>query len=166
MKSFQHEIPKSRINITLDVDTGNAKKRKELPLKLLVLGNFSQRSKTASIADRKRVDINQHNFNGVIQSLSPQLKLSVKNLLHANADELPAQLKFDSIKDFHPDEIIKQIPELSQLLAMRNILKDLKASVLDKQSLLSALQVMVQQPKQLQKLRDELHKLAPLKDFH
>ncbi len=39
--SFQNEIPKARVNITLDVETGGARKKLELPLKMLALGDFS-----------------------------------------------------------------------------------------------------------------------------
>jgi type VI secretion system protein ImpB len=36
--SFQNEIPKARVNIKLDLHTGNGQKKVELPLKLLVTG--------------------------------------------------------------------------------------------------------------------------------
>ncbi|EOC0563173.1 type VI secretion system contractile sheath small subunit, partial [Cronobacter sakazakii] len=39
--SFQEEIPKARINLKLNLHTGGAQKKVELPLKLLVTGDFS-----------------------------------------------------------------------------------------------------------------------------
>ncbi len=36
--SFQSEVPKARINLKLDLHTGGATKKTELPLKLLVAG--------------------------------------------------------------------------------------------------------------------------------
>jgi type VI secretion system protein ImpB len=39
--SYQSEIPKARINLKLDLHTGGASKKTELPLKLLVAGDFS-----------------------------------------------------------------------------------------------------------------------------
>lgn len=39
--SFQNEVPTARVNIKLDLHTGNAKKKVELPLKLLAVGDYS-----------------------------------------------------------------------------------------------------------------------------
>jgi type VI secretion system protein ImpB len=50
MDSFQREIPKSRVSITLDLHTGGAQKKVELPLKLLVAGDFSAGKEQAPLA--------------------------------------------------------------------------------------------------------------------
>ena len=41
--SFQNEVPAARVNIKLDLHTGNAKKKVELPLKLLAVGDVYKR---------------------------------------------------------------------------------------------------------------------------
>jgi type VI secretion system protein ImpB len=45
--SFQNEVPKARINLKLDLHTGGASKKMELPLKLLVAGDFSNGQESA-----------------------------------------------------------------------------------------------------------------------
>ena len=70
-KSFQKEIPKARVNITLDLETGGAKKKKELPLKVLALGDFSRGKTTGPVAERERIDINKNNFDNVGLTQNP-----------------------------------------------------------------------------------------------
>lgn len=47
--SFQSEVPKARINLKLDLHTGGASKKTELPLKLLVTGDFSNGQESAPL---------------------------------------------------------------------------------------------------------------------
>jgi len=119
--SYQNEIPPARINIQLSVDTGGAQKKMELPLKLLVLGDFKMDGDESRIIEREKININKDNFDGVMQSLNVELKSS----------ELPVKLKFNSIKSFEPMEIVKQVPELNRLMAVRNLIKDLGSNLLD-----------------------------------
>ena len=65
--SFQNEIPKARVNITLDVETSEGRKKKELPLKLLVMGDFSNGQTQGPIGQRERIGISRNNFDQVLQ---------------------------------------------------------------------------------------------------
>ena len=40
------------------------------------------------------------------------------------------------MKDFTPEQVARQIPQLKAMLAMRNLLRDLKANLLDNDQLL------------------------------
>ncbi len=155
-KSFQKEIPKARVNITLDLETGGAKKKKELPLKVLALGDFSRGKTTGPVAERERIDINKNNFDNVLKELSPELKLTVPNAIKNDGTEIKANLKFNSYKDFHPENIAEQIPELKNLLAMRNLLKDLKSNVLDNTAFRKELEKILKQEHGVQGLLQEL----------
>lgn len=161
MDSFQNEIPKARVNITLDVETGEGRRKKELPLKLLVMGDFSHGKTTGAIADRERLSINKNNFDQVLKELAPCLEFTVPNKVHKNNSELKVRLTVDALKKFQPEEIIKQIPELRNLLAMRNLLKDLKANVLDNTSFRRELEKIVKDETQLQQLKKQLNQLLP-----
>lgn len=130
-KSYQHEVPTARINITLDVETGGNKAKKELPMKLLMLGNYSNDQAKGSIASRDRATINKHNFDQVLADFSPQVDVMVKNCLQKDGEELPIHLQFKAMSDFRPEHIIEQVPALQRLMAMRNLLKDLKACIID-----------------------------------
>ncbi|WP_075181085.1 type VI secretion system contractile sheath small subunit, partial [Pantoea sp. 1.19] len=59
--SFQSEIPKARINLKLDLHTGGASKKTELPLKLLVTGDFSHGQASAPLSERSKVNLNKNN---------------------------------------------------------------------------------------------------------
>lgn len=162
--SFQKEIPKARINITLDVETGGARKKKELPLKLLTLGDFSQGKATGSLAERERISVNKNNFDQVLGSLAPTLNLIVPNTIKNDGTDLKIDLNFQQYKDFHPDSIAEKVPVLNKLLAMRNLLKDFKANLLDNNDLRRELERLVKDKQGMDALRQELKTIAPLKE--
>src|SRR5260370_11550013 len=99
MDSFQREIPKSRVQITLDLHTGGARKKLELPLKLLVAGDFSAGKEQAPLAERKKINIDKNNFDSVLGDLHPELKIGAENTLAGDGSELPVSLRFQSMKD-------------------------------------------------------------------
>ena len=41
-------------------------------------------------------------------------------------EDIPVKLKFDSMKDFSPESVAEQVPELKQLLELRTALQALK----------------------------------------
>ena len=115
--SYQNEIPPARINIQLSVDSGGAQKKMELPLKLLVLGDFKMDGDESRLMEREKININKDNFDGVMDSMNIELK--------------DLGLKFNSMKSFEPMEIVKQVPSLNRLMAVRNLIKDLGSNLLD-----------------------------------
>src|SRR3989338_7588518 len=115
-ESFQNEIPKARINIALDVEIEGARKKKELPLKLLILGDFSKGKTKGVIAQRERVNVNKNNFEKILKEFNPELEYVVPNKITNNGTDLRIYLNLDSMKSFHPESIVNQIPELQKLL--------------------------------------------------
>ncbi len=154
--SFQKEIPKARINISLDVETGGAKKKVELPLKMLVMGDFSNGKTEGRIADRERIEINKNNFESDLKDMSPQTRYQVPNRLANDGSEIDVNLQFDSMKSFHPEQVASQIPELHSMMAMRNLLKDLKSNLLDNAKFRKELEQIVKSQPELEGLRQEL----------
>ncbi len=118
--------PKERVNIVYKTDTGGAVEEKELPLKLLVMGDFAQRPDATPIEKRKAINVNKDNFDDVLASQKLKLEMSVPNTLAGGGGEMPVQLRFESIKDFGPESVAKQVPELSKLLELREALNALK----------------------------------------
>ena len=159
-KSYQHEIPKARVNITLDVETGGSGQRKELPLKMLTIGDFSGGKGTGALQNRERISINKTNFDRVLADFSPEVNLDVANKLNEKGGEMNIKLQFNSIKDFDPENIAKQVPEMKQMIAMRNILKDLKANLLDNTKFRRELETIFKDNPSLANLREELTRLA------
>ncbi len=117
--------PKERINITYRSKTNGQNPDVELPLKLMVMGNFTG-GNDVPFDEREVVSINKHNFNQVMQKMNIGTHVSVKNVLKQDADELSENLKFEGLGDFSPDSIATQVPELNKLLQLREALVALK----------------------------------------
>ncbi|MBS9425792.1 type VI secretion system contractile sheath small subunit [Photorhabdus caribbeanensis] len=159
--SFQNEIPKSRINIKLDLHTGGAQKKVELPLKLLVMGDYSNGQEHRPLAERKKVAINKNNFDSVLAEFSPAINLTVENTLAGDGSEENIALIFRQIKDFEPEQIARQIPQLRALLSMRHLLRDLRSNLLDNATFRRELEHILQDQALSDELRAELAALAP-----
>lgn len=159
-ESFQKEIPKARVNITLDVETGGAKKKLELPMKLLVMGDFSNGKTKGRVAERERININKDNFESVMRNLAPTLDFNVENKLDRDGNDIRVQLEADSIRSLDPEVVAEQIPELHKMLAMRNLLKDLRSNILDNGSLRRELEKIVKNRPDLLDLKEKLDDLV------
>ncbi len=128
MASEASVAPKERVNIRYKPATGDAKEEVELPHKLLVIGDFTQRADATPLGERKRVEINKDNFSDVMRSQNLTLDLKVKNELDSDpeAGELAVSLKVGTLKDLEPEQVAKQVPELNKLLELRTALVGLK----------------------------------------
>jgi type VI secretion system protein ImpB len=126
MASEGSVAPKERVNIVYKTDTGGAQQEKELPFKMLVTGDFTQRPDARPIEQRKPISVNKDNFDDVLASQKLKVELGAKNTLAAEGGELPVQLEFKSLKDFGPEAVARQVPELSKLLELREALNALK----------------------------------------
>jgi type VI secretion system protein ImpB len=119
--------PKERINVTFKPATGNAQQELELPLKLIVLGDFTQRVDERKIEDRKPIGIDKNNFDEVLGKQELSLSFGVENRLQDDADgDLAVQLRINSMKDFNPASLVEQVPELKKLMELRDALVALK----------------------------------------
>lgn len=155
---YRKEIPPSRINISVDLHTGGAQKRVELPLKLLIAGDFSAGKSKEALGARSRVEITKNNFDSALADFNPELKLAAENTLAADGSELPVSLT--SMKDFEPEQVARQIPELQAMLAMCDLLKDLKANLLDNGTFRREFEKVLKDSALSAQLRGELAQIA------
>lgn len=119
--------PKERVNIVYRPATGDAKEEVELPLKLLILGDFTQRPDDRMVEDRDPVSVDKDNFNDVLKAQGLEMTVNVPNRLSDEEDaQMAVNLKFESLKDFEPDAIVRKVPELAKLMELREALKALK----------------------------------------
>jgi type VI secretion system protein ImpB len=159
--SFQNEVPKARVNIKLDLHTGGAQRKVELPLKLMLMGDYSNGKEQRPLSERSKVSINKNNFDSVLSEFSPGLKLIVEDTLAGGGGEVPVELNFQRMKDFEPEHVARQIPQLRALLAMRNLLRELKANLLDNATFRVELERILKDEVLSDALRKELAGLAP-----
>lgn len=120
--------PKERINVTFKPATGGAQEEIELPLKLMVLGDFTQRADDRKIEERKPISIDKNSFDEVLAKQELNLTFAVPNRLQddAEGDDMAVQLRIHSMKDFNPANVVDQVPELKKLMELRDALVALK----------------------------------------
>ena len=125
-ESTQHKLDRvrsPRVHITYDVEVGNAIEMKELPFVMGILGDLSGQPETPLVAlkDRKFVEINPDNFDSVLRGMQPHLAFSVANKLSDNpeAGQVKVNLHFESMDDFSPENVAKQVKPLRDLLELR-----------------------------------------------
>ena len=61
---------------------------------------------------------------------------------------------------FKPENVAKNIPALSKLLAARNLLKDLKSNLLDNREFRKRLEEIIKNPGEMKALQEELKKVV------
>jgi type VI secretion system protein ImpB len=149
-----------RVHISYDVETGGAVERKELPFVMGVLGDFTGQptEPLPKLKERKFVEVNPDNFDDVLKSMKPHLQFTVENMLSEEADagQLAVDLKFESMDDFSPDQVAKQVGPLRELLELRRQLSDLRGSLQGNDKLEEVLQATLGDAEKLGKLRTEL----------
>jgi type VI secretion system protein ImpB len=130
-ESTQHKLDRvrpPRVQITYDVEIGNAIEKKELPFIVGILADLSGKPVAAlpAVKDRKFVEIDRDNFNDVLAAIGARVAFQVPNrLVKGSTDHLNVELVFKNMDDFGPVEIIKQIPALKKLYDGRQRLRDL-----------------------------------------
>jgi type VI secretion system protein ImpB len=147
--------PKERVNIVYRPATGNAQEQVELPLRLLVIGDFTNAPDERTLESREAINLDKDNFNEVLKAQNLELKAQVANKLTGEG-QLAVNLKFDSIKDFDPDQIIKKIPELAKLFELRDALRALKGQLGNVPEFRKKLQALVTDPAARERLEKEL----------
>lgn len=150
--------PKERINVTFKPATGDAVEEIELPLKVMVVGDFLQRHDPRSLPDRKPVSVNKNNFADIIANQKLTLDIAVPNVLHDEAGEsdLPVKLSIDSMRDFEPGNIVGQIPETRKLMQIREALVSLKGPLGNMPTFRKCLEDIIKDPRQREEIRREL----------
>src|SRR5215218_10144192 len=124
-------VRKPRVHIKYEVETEGAMVVKELPFVVGVMGDFSgdPTEPLKPLKDRKFVQIDRDNFNDVMKRFTPGLNMRVENTLKGDGSEMPVQLKFNSIEDFEPANVAKQVTPLKNLMETRDKLRDLLGKV-------------------------------------
>jgi type VI secretion system protein ImpB len=120
--------PRERVNIVYKPGT-NMDEDVELPFKVVMLGDFTGRADDTPLEDRKRINVDKDNFNEVLAAQNLSVDFNVKDRLSPDAqegDEIPVHLQFKHIKDFQPEQVVQQVPELKALLEIREALVAMK----------------------------------------
>lgn len=153
--------PKERVNIKYRSATGDAKEEVELPMKTLVVGDFTLKADETPLAERERINVDKNNFNDVMRSHDLGLDLQVDNRLaeaagEGEAEKMTVSLKFETLRSMEPEAIANQVPELRKLLELREALTALKGPLGNMPAFRKALQKVLEDETQRQKILNEL----------
>jgi type VI secretion system protein ImpB len=151
--------PKERINIVYKPAT-NMDEDVELPLKMVVLGDFTGREDATALEDRKVINIDKDNFNQVLAEQKITMTFGVKDKLTPNAqegDEIPVNLAIQNLKSFTPEQVVQQVPELKSLLEIRDALVAMKGPLGNVKSFSQKLKQVLSDDVAREKLMRELN---------
>jgi type VI secretion system protein ImpB len=155
--------PKERVNIRYKPATGDAKEQVELPMKLVMLGDYTMRADDRPLDQRERINVDKDNFNDVMREQKLSVDLNVKNKLTAppeGTDEednlMGVNLQFNTLKDFEPEHVVEQVPELRKLLELRQALMALKGPLGNVPQFRKAIQAVLEDDAAREKLLSEL----------
>jgi type VI secretion system protein ImpB len=165
-ESTQHKLDRvrpPRVQITYDVEIGDAIEKKELPFVLGVLADLSGKpvEPLPRLKDRKFVNIDRDNFDDVLKGMKPRLSFQVDNQLAKDGTKIGVELNFQGMADFEPEQIARQIEPMRKLLEARNKLTDLRNKMAGNEKLEERLQEIMQNTEELQALGKELGHQAP-----
>jgi type VI secretion system protein ImpB len=149
--------PKERVNIVYKPATGDTQEEVELPLKLLVLGDFTQAVDERPVEERSTVAVDKDNFNDVLKAQNLNLDLTVPNTLSGEGGgEMTVHLEFSSMKDFEPDQLVQKVEPLRKLMALREALKAVKSPLANTPAFRKQVQALIDDPEARAKLLQEL----------
>jgi type VI secretion system protein ImpB len=117
-----------RVQMTYDVEIGDAMENKELPFVVGVIGDFGGNSEVEKkrLKDRKFVNIDSGNFDEVLSGVEPVARFQVPNQLSDDNSSFNVELRFKSMSDFRPESVVQQVAPLCKLLEARGKLADLR----------------------------------------
>ncbi|MED5618034.1 type VI secretion system contractile sheath small subunit [Ideonella sp. BN130291] len=117
-----------RVQLTYDVEKGDAIEQKELPFVMGVLGDFSGNPKEPlpKLRDRKFVNVDLDNFDEVMKGIAPRATYRVPNELSPEGGEFAVDMTFEKLDDFRPEAVVEKVEPLRKLLEARTKLADLR----------------------------------------
>lgn len=151
-----------RVQLTYDVEVGDAIEQKEVPFVVGVLGDFTgQRDADkpmARLKDRKFVSVDMDNFDDVMHGMAPKASFRVQNKLSEKGGEFAVNLNFSKMEDFRPEAVVEQVKPLRKLLEVRTKLSDLRNKLAGNDKLEDILGDVLNNTDQLAKLGQEARK--------
>lgn len=157
--AVQEEVPKSRITLTYKTEVEGEPADVNLPLRLLVTGDFSKGSSKDSkleLENRKLRSMDGKNTNEVMRDMGIALDIVVPNKVNNNESEMRVQLKLDSMSAFSPESVAKQIPQVRSLLLLKKLLEEVQSNVANKKEFAKLLSKLYSSEEMLNKMREKL----------
>jgi type VI secretion system protein ImpB len=144
-----------RVQMTYDVEIGDAIENKELPFVVGVVGDFGNdpAADKKRLKDRNFVNVDAGNFDEVLGGVAPATSFRVQNHLSDEGGEFAVQLQFREMADFRPEAVVQQVAPLKGLLEARNKLADLRNKLAGNDRLEDILSEVLSNTEKLESLR-------------
>jgi len=145
---FIRENRKPRVHIEYEVETYGARQKVELPFVMGVISDLSGKSlkDKKAVESRDFTDFDMDNFDRRMEAIAPRVAFAVDNTLAGDGAKMAVDLTFNSMNDFSPGQIAKNIEPLSKLLEARTQLEDLLSYMDGKHGAQELLDKVLQDP--------------------
>ena len=149
-----------RVQLTYDVELGDAIEKKELPFVVGVIADLAGQStlEQPKLKERKFVNVDRDSIDDVMKGLQPRASFQVENKLDQRGGTFAVDLKFDSMEAFSPEAVVDQIEPLKKLLEARSKLADLRNKMAGNDKLEDLLVDVLGSTEKLQQLQQAAHK--------
>lgn len=158
--AIQDQLPKSRITLTYRTTINGEQETVNLPLRLLVLGDFSLGSsedRKTDLETRRLRSVDGRNLDELMKDMKMSTQFQVPNRINPDVEsELNVTLPIDRMKSFHPDEIVKHVPKLKALLLLKTLLVEMQSNIDNRKDLRRELYELFSKPEALKELLNEL----------
>ena len=149
--------PQERVNITYKSSVGDAQEEVELPLKMLFMGDYTGRADPRPLEERKPINVDKDNFEQVLAEQDLGVTLGVPDKLSGeDGASLNVSLRFKRFRDFGPDSLVEQVPELKKLMELRTALTALKGPLGNVPAFRRKIQALLQDETTRKTLLEEL----------
>lgn len=129
----------------------------ELPLRMLVLGDFTQRPDPRAVEERRPIEIDKDRFAALMREQKLDIAFSVDETLSGEPGQrLDVRLRFRRLSDMEPEAVANQVPQLKALVELRQALTALKGPLGGEKAFRNALQRRVEDPRARHRLREEI----------
>ena len=149
--------PKERVNIVYKPSTDDVQEDVELPLKMLVLGDFTGTPDGRPVEQREPVNVDKDNFNDILKAHNIGFNVCIPNrLTEEDGQDMNVKLQIKSMKDFGPEAIVDQVPELKRMLELREALRSLKGPLANVPEFRKKIQELIKDETTRQRLLAEI----------
>ncbi len=155
----QHRIGRNRpprVQITYDVEIGDAVEVKELPFVVGIMADLAGDTTQKKFKERKFTQIERENFDEVMENIGPTLSFTVPNKIDDKGQNVPIELKFNKLSDFGPMAIVNQVDKIRETYERRSALNALLAKIYVNDDLATALNDVIRSSETDEDLKGQL----------
>lgn len=161
--SVQDEVPKSRITLTYKTEVDGEPAVVDLPLRLLVLGDFSNgtsKDRKVDLDERSLRSLNGSNIGEIMTDMGISVDMVVPDKINPDGQDLRVQLKLENLNSFSPEEVAKQVPQIRSLLLLKKLLEEIQSNVANKKEFAALLNKLFSSETLLSQMREKLEKYS------